>query len=143
MIPANNLLLLLSSALLASSFVVERGYVPPAGISYCQDLLSHLSTRHGLNIDPGMCSGQPDKSDDGLELLNPADLSCDQLAVRVRALGIHVDANVCLGNIGNESHRNSKRSEDDDERRCRDIVARLRLLKVKVDANLSWSKLEY
>ncbi|KAK9763756.1 hypothetical protein K7432_009305 [Basidiobolus ranarum] len=145
MIPANNLLLLLSSALLASSFVVERGYVPPAGISYCQDLLSHLNTRHGLNIDPGMCSGRPDKSDDGLELLNPADLSCDELAVRVRALGIHIDANVCLGNIVNGSHRNIKRGEDDNEyeRQCRDIVARLRLLKintntdgVKVDANV-------
>ncbi|KAK9747207.1 hypothetical protein K7432_018151 [Basidiobolus ranarum] len=136
MIPANNLLLLLSSALLASSFVVERGYVPPTGISYCQDLLSHLRTRYGLNIGPGLCSSRPDKSDDGLELLNPADFTCDELAVRVRALGIHVDANVCLGNIVNESHRNAKRSEDDDERRCRDIVARLRLLKVKVDANV-------
>ncbi|ORX77975.1 hypothetical protein K493DRAFT_308797 [Basidiobolus meristosporus CBS 931.73] len=139
MFSANCLLLVLSSALLASSLVVERGYVPPGGLNYCQDLLSHLNTRYHANLGLDLCEGRPggDGGSDEADLYDPADLLCDALVAKVRALGVKVDANVCIGGL---KKRGDDYDEEESERRCRGIVARLKLLKVRANANVCLGK---
>ncbi|KAK9763755.1 hypothetical protein K7432_009304 [Basidiobolus ranarum] len=138
MYSANSLLLVLSSALLGSSLVVERGYVPPVGISYCQDLLSHLNTRYNANIHLEQCTNRPDGSSGDTDLINPADLPCNGLVARVKALGINVDAKICLGDnkISILPENRHGQNEGDQSHTCRDIVARLRVLGIQINADV-------
>ncbi|KAK9761257.1 hypothetical protein K7432_013965 [Basidiobolus ranarum] len=129
MFSTNNLLFIISSALLASGYVVERGYTPPVGINYCQDLVSHLNTRYNANILPEKCASSLEPSNGGIELLDPAELECHDLVEKARERGVLVDVSICPVDGG-------ENRSDDLERKhanqCREIVRELQQYSHKI-----------
>ncbi|KAK9679095.1 hypothetical protein K7432_016416 [Basidiobolus ranarum] len=134
MLLTNNLLFIISSALLASGHLVERGYTPPVGINYCQDLVSHLNSRYNARILSEKCTGSHESGSGGIELLDPAELRCHDLVDLVRERGVLVDIRVCPIDE-REERMNALTSDamrDDYEHHCRRVVERLRLFEAKV-----------
>ncbi|ORX93688.1 hypothetical protein K493DRAFT_315868 [Basidiobolus meristosporus CBS 931.73] len=119
----NNLLFVLSSALLASGYVVERGYTPPVGLNYCQDLVSHLNTRYKAELPLEKCLNIPDSSAGETELPDPSSLGCHELLKGLRERDVLVDEHVCSVDKNDVGTLDEVKGKYKD--RCEDIIQRL------------------
>ncbi|ORX94413.1 hypothetical protein K493DRAFT_302082 [Basidiobolus meristosporus CBS 931.73] len=91
-------LLLSNSALIASAYVMERGYAQLTGAKYCEDLVAQLNVRFKANIPLGKCANTNDLCDKTTKYGNPSELPCHELVSLAKERGVQVDPSICLSN---------------------------------------------
>ncbi|KAK9745760.1 hypothetical protein K7432_018244 [Basidiobolus ranarum] len=122
----------------------SRGANDDGGYNECNDIVARLRLL-GLKVDVNVCLGT--RGSKGWSKDRVDRLECDDIVAHAKVLGIlKADVNVCLRNVLNLGH--PRRSNDEDYNECDNVVARLRLLGLKVNANVclgikgsnGWSK---
>ncbi|KAK9762650.1 hypothetical protein K7432_011420 [Basidiobolus ranarum] len=128
---ANNLLLIISNTILASGYVVERGYTLSTEIKYCQEMVSQLNARYKANILPEKCADILEIINASTKSVNPTGLQCHELVARVKERGIQTDAGICSTDVVNgQSLEDIVRKY---EGHCNELIERLKPFHARID----------